>query len=198
MVTLAEPAMRSAVAATLARAMSEAGIRNGMQTVLVELREPDPALLGRVREALSAPRPEGAAVASSSRTVRIGVEYGGLDLDEVARTVGCSVSDVIAAHAMQTWTVAMIGFAPGFAYLLPWDAPRLDWTAVPRRDRPRERVAGGSVAVAAGMSAVYPSTMPGGWHLIGRTSLRVFDASDAGSPSLLLPGDFVRFDVEDR
>jgi allophanate hydrolase subunit 1 len=48
------------------------------------------------------------------------------------------------------------------------------------------------------MSAVYPSTMPGGWHLIGRTSLRVFDASDAGSPSLLLPGDFVRFDVEDR
>ncbi len=87
----------------------------------------------------------------------------------------------------------MMGFAAGFGYLVPTGPSLLDWSAVARRDRPRDRVPAGSVALAAGMSAVYPEAMPGGWHLIGQTSVRMFDATDAGSPSLLHPGDLVRF-----
>ena len=69
----------------------------------------------------------------------------------------------------------------------------LDWSSVSRRDRPRDRVPAGSVALAAGMSAVYPEEMPGGWQLLGRTPARMFDAAHESAPSLLRHSDTVRF-----
>ena len=91
----------------------------------------------------------------------------------------------------------MMGFAPGFGYLIPIGAPLLRWDALDRRDRPRAQVPLGSVALAAGMSAVYPEPMPGGWHLIGTTTTRLFDAADLHAPTLLQPDDVVRF-LEER
>ena len=193
MVTLNEPDQRGAVASSLARALPTLDVRAGMQTVLVESAEPDPALLASVADSLGAFTPGTSAARKEPRTVGIAVEYDGPDLDAVARAFGCSTSEVIAAHVGQVWSVAMMGFAPGFGYLVPTGAPLLDWGALARRDRPRARVRAGSVAVAAGMSAVYPSTMPGGWHVIGVTHAPLFDASDERAPSLLLPGDLVRF-----
>jgi len=193
MVTLTEPDQRGAVASSLARSLPTLVVRAGMQTVLVESAEPDPALLAVVADSLDAFTPVTPAARTEPRTVGIAVEYDGPDLDVVAQAFGCSTSEVISAHVGQVWSVAMMGFAPGFGYLVPNGAPLLDWGALARRDRPRARVPAGSVAVAAGMSAVYPSTMPGGWHVIGLTQARLFDASDERAPSLLLPGDLVRF-----
>jgi KipI family sensor histidine kinase inhibitor len=192
------PNDRSEVAAYLASCLPAASVRAGMATVLVELPEPEPGLLDRVSDLLPEYRPGSMAVAGPARTVPIAVVYDGPDLRDVARILDCSMADVVSAHTTQVWSVAMMGFAPGFGYLVPADDPQLDWSRLHRRDRPRERVPAGSVAVAAGMSAVYPSGMPGGWHLIGRTGLRVFDAADERDPSLLKPGDLVRFTVEDR
>jgi KipI family sensor histidine kinase inhibitor len=86
----------------------------------------------------------------------------------------------------------MIGFVPGFAYMAAVD-PRL---SLPRRPTPRERVPAGSVAIAAGQTAVYPSETPGGWHLIGRTPMKMYDPALA-EPSVLRPGDRVRFHAVD-
>jgi KipI family sensor histidine kinase inhibitor len=82
----------------------------------------------------------------------------------------------------------MLGFAPGFPYLLGLD-PALQ---VPRRATPRTRVPMGSVAIGGAQTGIYPSELPGGWQLIGRTPLVLFDA-DRDPPSLLMPGDRVRF-----
>ena len=125
------------------------------------------------------------------RSVTIPVQYGGdagPDLAEVAALTGISVDEVIARHAAVEYRVAMLGFAPGFPYLLGLD-PRL---AVPRRHDPRQRVPAGSVAIGGSQTGIYPAALPGGWQLIGRTPLRLFDVH-ATPPSLLLPGDRVRF-----
>lgn len=121
----------------------------------------------------------------------IPVRYGGEagpDLVEVARRTGLTEERVVELHASVTYRVFLLGFVPGFAYLgtLPKEL------ALPRRDSPRPRVPAGSVAIAARQTAVYPSATPGGWHLIGRTDLRLWDAA-AESPSLLRPGQRVRF-----
>ncbi|HVA44456.1 MAG TPA: urea amidolyase family protein [Acidimicrobiales bacterium] len=118
------------------------------------------------------------------------VVYDGEDLAEVARLSGLSVGEVVRRHVASTWTVSFLGFSPGFAYL-EGDDPTL---AVPRRAAPRARVPAGSVALAAGMCAVYPQTTPGGWQLIGRTGAVLFDPKRR-PPSLLAPGDRVRFDA---
>ena len=115
--------------------------------------------------------------------VEIPVDYAGADLDEVARMLGCGVDAVVAAHQAQSWSVAMMGFAPGFGYLVPEGPWLLDWSSVSRRDRPRDRVPAGSVALAAGMSAVYPEEMPGGWQLLGHTPPRLFDAATRPRPA---------------
>lgn len=109
--------------------------------------------------------------------------YDGEDLEELARTTGV---DVARVHAAGTYTVDQMGFQPGFAYLVGLD-PRL---AVPRRASPRPRVPAGTIAIAAGYTAVYPFESPGGWHLIGH----VVDARMFGPDgSLLAIGDRVRF-----
>ena len=193
MVLLAEPSTRAGVAAALAGSLPGCDIRPGMESVLVVAQEPDAGLLDAVTMAVAALDPGAAVRQDRSAHVVIPVDYTGADLDEVAHALGCGVDTVVTAHQEQAWSVAMMGFAAGFGYLVPEGRPLLDWSSVARRDRPRDRVPAGSVALAAGMSAVYPEAMPGGWQLLGHTPLRLFDATDASSPSLLHPSDTVRF-----
>ncbi|NUU16077.1 allophanate hydrolase subunit 1 [Cellulomonas humilata] len=125
---------------------------------------------------------------TSTTEVVLDVVYDGADLDDVARLAGLSVDDVIARHTGVLYTVAFGGFMPGFAYLVGLD-PLL---RVPRLDSPRERVPAGSVAIADEFSAVYPAATPGGWRLLGRCDVELFDV-DREPPALLQPGTRVRF-----
>ncbi|MFB9122557.1 5-oxoprolinase/urea amidolyase family protein [Paraburkholderia dipogonis] len=118
----------------------------------------------------------------------IPVAYEGEDLDEVAESLGWTVDEVIRRHTDATYTVAFTGFAPGFAYMTCEDQS-LD---VPRRKSPRVRIPAGSVALAGRFSGVYPSDSPGGWQLIGLTSVRMWDLQRERA-ALLAPGDTVRF-----
>ena len=123
--------------------------------------------------------------------IEIDVRYGGSDgpdLEAVAQWAGCSREEVIERHAGQIYRVYMLGFVPGFCYM-----GRVDRRiAAPRRSVPRDRVPAGSVGIAGEQTGVYPIVTPGGWQLIGRTSVVMFDPSRE-DPSLLHPGDLVRF-----
>lgn len=129
--------------------------------------------------------------ARDARVIEIPVVYGGdagPDLESVAAVSGCTSADVIARHASRTYRVYMLGFVPGFAYMGRVDAS----IAVPRHRVPRERVPAGSVGIAGEQTGVYPIASPGGWQLIGRTDVRMFDAARTPA-SLLAAGDLVRF-----
>ena len=110
------------------------------------------------------------------------------DLDALAAHAGLSRDAAIERHAGGDYRVAMIGFAPGFPYLLGLD-PAL---AMPRLSTPRTRVPAGSVAIGGAQTGIYPRESPGGWHVIGRTPLTLFNAGTI-PPALLLPGQRVRF-----
>ena len=101
----------------------------------------------------------------------------------------CRVGEVAARHAAPTYTCAFCGFAPGFAYLVGLD-PALH---LPRRATPRTRVPAGSVAIAAEYTAVYPSASPGGWHLLGHTTLALWDPLPRTRRRCVEPGTSVRF-----
>ena len=120
--------------------------------------------------------------------IEIPVAYDGPDLTDVARLTGLSVDEVVAAHTGTPWRVAFGGFAPGFAYLVGGDAQLI----VPRRESPRTRVPAGSVGLAGEFSGVYPRESPGGWQLIGRTEVAMWDL-DREPPALLDAGATVRF-----
>lgn len=125
------------------------------------------------------------------RVIEIPVRYGGdagEDLDTAAAELGMTAEALISRHSAAVYTVAMIGFAPGFPYLSGLE-PSL---ALPRLATPRTRVPAGSVAIGGAQTGIYPRESPGGWRLLGRTPLRLFDPQRA-SPSLLAPGDRVRF-----
>lgn len=125
------------------------------------------------------------------RLVEIPVTYGGEagpDLETVAAHHGITPTDVIAWHTAPTYRVAMLGFAPGFAYLLGLD-PRL---ATPRLATPRTHIPPGSVGIAGEQTGVYALSTPGGWRIIGRTTLTLFDPARP-EPFYLQPGDRVRF-----
>lgn len=124
----------------------------------------------------------------AGREHEIPVRYDGPDLDEVAQRTGLSVSDVIARHAGRVYTVYFLGFVPGWAYLGDLD-PSL---VVARRTEPRSRVPAGAVAIAGAQTGVYPYAIPGGWHLIGRTSAELFDPM-RDPPAVFAAGDRVRF-----
>lgn len=119
----------------------------------------------------------------------IPVRYDGPDLAWVAEQTGLAVADVIRRHAEPTYRVYAVGFVPGFAYLGPLD-PAL---VLPRRAEPRRRVPAGSVAIAGAQTGIYPAETPGGWHLIGRTDLVLFDPA-RDPPALLAAGASVRFE----
>ena len=167
----------NASALAFARALERADVLDvvvGHRTVLVTW-ERDPPDLTLTPAAGAAPR---------GRAHVFRVVYDGEDLDEVASETGLSRESVVARHCAPDYTVAFIGFQPGFGYLLGGD-PLL---AVPRRDEPRTRVPAGSVAIAGPYSGIYPRESPGGWRLLGRTAAVLF-----GERPLLEPGDSVRF-----
>lgn len=112
----------------------------------------------------------------------------GPDLDEVASRSGLPVEEIVARHSGTDYHVYMLGFLPGFPYMGDLDRE----LRLPRRPSPRLAVPAGSVAIAAAMTAIYPLQSPGGWHVIGRTPVRLFDV-DADPPALIAPGDSVRF-----
>lgn len=120
--------------------------------------------------------------------VEVPVCYDGADLEEVARLCGLTADEVVRRHTASPWTVAFTGFAPGFGYLSGGD-PTLD---VPRRAEPRTAIPAGSVGLAGRFSGIYPRASPGGWQLIGRTGLPLWDAHRP-DPALLSPGTRVRF-----
>jgi inhibitor of KinA len=127
----------------------------------------------------------------AARCVVIPVCYGGElgpDLGFVAGHNGLCEQDVVEAHAAPAYRVYMLGFTPGFPYLGGM-SPRI---AAPRLPQPRARVAAGSVGIAGEQTGVYPVASPGGWRLIGRTPLRLFDPGSA-QPFLLSAGDHLRF-----
>jgi len=125
--------------------------------------------------------------------VEVAVTYDGDDLEEVAHLLDCDAAELVRRHTADEWTVAFCGFTPGFGYLTS-KAWQLD---APRRDSPRKQVPPGSVALAGEFSGVYPRESPGGWQLIGRTDLAVFDLS-RDPAALLRPGVRVRFVDEGR
>ncbi len=129
--------------------------------------------------------------AKSSRlgeVFEIPVSYGGEDLNDVAELLGLSVEELIRRHTEATYTVAFTGFAPGFAYMTS-DDPVFD---VPRRKSPRVRIPAGSVALGGKFGGIYPSDSPGGWQLLGRTELRMWDTNRSRA-AFLAPGDRVHF-----
>ncbi|WP_295913663.1 5-oxoprolinase subunit PxpB [uncultured Bartonella sp.] len=124
----------------------------------------------------------------SGKLVEIPVVYDGEDLDDVAALLKIDREEVIRRHTESHYQVAFCGFAPGFAYLTGGD-PLFN---VPRRASPRKSIPAGSVALAGKFGGVYPQPSPGGWQLIGRTNVKMFDL-DRDPPSLLKPGDRVHF-----
>lgn len=129
------------------------------------------------------------------RLWRVPVCYGnelGPDLASVAEQTGLDSDDVVARHAGTRYHVYMVGFVPGYPYM--GDLPKA--LVLPRRSDPRIRVPPGSVAIATTMTAIYPLESPGGWHLIGTTPIRLFDAH-ASPPALFAPGDAVEFEPID-
>lgn len=119
---------------------------------------------------------------------QIDVQYFGDDMAEVARLTGFGIEEVIRRHSGVTYTVAFLGFAPGFPYLIGLD-PKL---RVPRLKSPRTKVPAGAVAIADEFTGIYPQATPGGWRVLGRTETVLFDSSRA-APALLMPGDNVHF-----
>ena len=133
--------------------------------------------------------PRAITTGAPPREHRIKVSYDGIDLENVAASTGLSVDEVVARHVAATYTVDLLGFVPGFAYLSELDAA----LQLPRRTQPRPRVTAGSVAIAGAQTAVYPLDTPGGWHIIGTTRTRMFDPA-RDPPALLAPGDVVHFE----
>jgi KipI family sensor histidine kinase inhibitor len=168
----------------------------GAATVMVHVTEGDAELqpvlatAAVVRTGLGRRQPPADAF-GRGRLVTIPCRFDGPDLDQVATLAGCRRDEVPALLTAQPLTAAVIGFSPGFAYL---DGLPVPLRRVPRRSRPRPAVPVGSVAIANGHAAVYPTASPGGWHLVGRTAFRLF--SPARPPyAVLAPGDQVRFTV---
>jgi KipI family sensor histidine kinase inhibitor len=158
------------------------------RTVLLMI-DPARTTLAAVADAVhrTAPRP-GARTAGDA--IELPVHYDGADLDELAGLLELTSEEVVARHTGAEWTVAFCGFSPGFGYLTQ---PGTEWD-VPRRATPRTKVPPGAVALAGEFSGVYPRESPGGWQLIGRTDVDVFDLS-RDPAALLRPGTRVRFVV---
>jgi inhibitor of KinA len=161
-------------------------------TVLVSFdpREVDPGVIEGQIEQLASVTSHGDQ--TPGRMVTIPIVYGGQfgpDLDAVAAHAGLTADEVAARHAGGSYTVGVTGFAPGWAYLLGLP-PEL---AIPRLSNPRTRIPPGSLGIGGEQTGIYPLATPGGWRLIGRTPLRMFDPA-RHEPFLLKSGDRVRFE----
>jgi KipI family sensor histidine kinase inhibitor len=182
--------------ATLARYNA---LTSGVFPEIEDIIPADGSLLLILRRGAAASAELRAALAAPPAHIRsvigkhheIAVEYGGdagPDLLALAAQAGLGQAAYISRHAAVEYTVAFLGFQPGFPYLrgLPHALH------APRRATPRVRVEVGSVALGGGYTGIYPASGPGGWQLIGRTPATLFDPHRA-APALLMPGDRVRF-----
>lgn len=193
LVELGDASRAQAVAAALRHEPFDGvtGVVAGRRSVLVEVEVDhahavEAALRARIAGI-------GATPVLDGRLRRVPVLYGGPDLEDVAALRGLTATQVVDLHASTELTVLFGGFAPGFAYL--GEVPEA--LSVPRLATPRIRTPAGSVALADGMSGIYPADLPGGWRVIGWTPLRLFDAART-PPAYLEPGDRVRFVPIDR
>jgi inhibitor of KinA len=141
--------------------------------------------LGTAIKRLATKRPP---MEEPGRLHRIPVMYDGPDQDEVASRLGISIERIVELHIRPIYRVFLVGFVPGWAYL----GPLPEELALPRRNEPRLQVPAGSVAIAGRQTGIYPLPVPGGWHLIGRTSVKLF-LPDSDPPCLLRAGDRVKF-----
>lgn len=122
--------------------------------------------------------------------ITLPVRYDGPDLEFVSRATGLNEAEIARVHSAAVYRVAFCGFAAGFSYLVGLPAV----LQMSRRDVPRTRVPAGSLAIAADYCAIYPTSSPGGWHLIGSCDVPMFDASNR-TPVTLPPGQYVRFEA---
>lgn len=154
-------------------------------------RTPYAAIAERIDAIVATVEGTDAGAMAVEEPIVVPVCYGGAfgpDLEAVAAQARLSVDETVARHCAGDYRVAMLGFAPGFAYLLGLDAT----LHTPRRADPRVRVPAGSVAIGGAQTGIYPRESPGGWNLIGRTPLNLFDV-EREPPALLGAGRMVRF-----
>ena len=151
-------------------------------------------LAKRVREVVAAGAGRGRRLRSTRRNVRV-VEIPAcydpefaLDIERVAEHAQISASEVVDLHSSAEYRVSCIGFTPGFPFLS--GMPKK--LAIPRRETPRKEIPAGSVGIGGAQTGIYPLRSPGGWNLIGRTPLKLFDPAK-NPPALLQAGDRVRF-----
>jgi KipI family sensor histidine kinase inhibitor len=164
------------------RSLDVAAVVPAAETVLFDgVRDPE-----ALRATLSAW--DGGAPAVERTPVEVPVTYDGDDLAFVAEQWGTDVEGVLRRHTATAFVSSFCGFAPGFAYL----AGLPEALAVPRLATPRPRVPAGAVALAGAWCGVYPTASPGGWRIIGRTSVALWDPARS-EPALLAPGTPVRF-----
>jgi len=189
-----DPAVNARVVgiAAFLRAQAIPGVRDIVSTFhsVAVYFDPLAADVSAVDAALRAAAAQ-APPAAAGRTIEVPVTYGGEDgpdLEAVAAVAGCSAAEVAERHLSRTYRVYMLGFLPGYPYMAAVE----DRIAAPRRDTPRVRVPAGSVGIAGRQTGIYPRESPGGWQIIGRTPLTLFDAG-ATPPALCAPGDEVRF-----
>ena len=148
-------------------------------------------LATRVRAAVAGVRDSGRTKRKASQLIGIPVCYDAEfapDLDDVARHTQISTKQVVDLHSGCEYRVACIGFVPGFPFL----AGLPEKLATPRRAIPRKEIPPGSVGIGGAQTGIYPVRSPGGWNLIGRTPVKLFDPQK-DPPTLLRPGDRVRF-----
>jgi KipI family sensor histidine kinase inhibitor len=141
--------------------------------------------LGAAIKRLASKRPP---MAEPGRLHRIPVIYDGPDMEAVSVVLGLAPSMIVEIHTRPIYRVFLVGFVPGWGYL----GPLPEELELPRRQVPRTKVPAGSVAIAGRQTGIYPLPTPGGWHLIGRTSVRLF-LPDSDPPCLFRAGDRVKF-----
>jgi KipI family sensor histidine kinase inhibitor len=156
-------------------------------TVTVQF-DPDQITLDALATAIRRLATKRPPVEEPGRLHRIPVVYDGPDLQATAEQLGLSADRLIELHGKPIYRVFVVGFVPGWAYM----GPLPEELMIPRRSVPRTRVPAGSVAIAGQETGIYPLDSPGGWHLIGRTSIRLF-LPDSDPPSLFRAGDRVKF-----
>jgi len=176
-----------ALAAALQKRRDVRRAMAGHGTVTVQF-DPDQVSLDALTAAIRRLATRRPPVEEPGRLHRIPVVYDGPDLEEVARERGLTPSQVVEIHVRPIYRVFLVGFVPGWAYM----GPLADALVLPRRATPRTQVPAGSVAIAGQETGIYPLVSPGGWHLIGRTSVRLF-LPDSDPPSLFRTGDRVKF-----
>jgi 5-oxoprolinase (ATP-hydrolysing) subunit B len=178
-------ALRLAAALTARRGVREAV---GAYAAVTVHFDPDVISLGGLERLVVQLLREKKGEPVRGRLHRVPVTYDGPDLDEVAAALDLAPDEVARRHAAPVYRAFMAGFVPGWIYLGPLPKE----LQLARREVPRTSVPPGSVAIAAQQTGIYPLASPGGWHLVGRTSLRTF-LPESDPPLLIRPGDRVKF-----